>query len=173
MPVLANRKLELVDLGRQRALDRESETRTGSERTLTLTSMTLNAWSLRPVDSTWILPEMPLPPMKTSASPLSVILGNPLFFLMSVQEHSTSARIRTRERRVRTESDVLQVGLNLRERDPEAVLVRVLDGLVRRDLEVVTRLDLDDVGQELQAPSQRSTPLVGRMARNARSRSRA
>jgi len=34
---------------------------------LILTSTTLKAWCLRPVDSMWTLPDRPLPPRKTSA----------------------------------------------------------------------------------------------------------
>jgi hypothetical protein len=65
---LANGELELVnlDLGLDDLRERENvsvDEREGRKED----RHTLKAWFLRPVDSTWILPERPLPPRKTSA----------------------------------------------------------------------------------------------------------
>jgi hypothetical protein len=49
------------------------------------------------------------------------------------------------------ERHVSKVRLDLRERDPDRVLVPVLDLLERGQLEVVFGLDLEDVGQQVLA----------------------
>ena len=44
--------------------------------------------------------------------------------------------------------DALDVGLDLRELDPDGVTVAVVDGRERRELEVVARLDLEDLQRQ-------------------------
>lgn len=60
----------------------------------------------------------------------------------------------------RTEGDVLDVGLDLREADGEGVLRVAADVVVRRDLEVVTRLNFDNVGQDLFVGRPKSAKVV-------------
>ena len=49
------------------------------------------------------------------------------------------------------ERDVPHVSLHLLQRQADAVMVVVGDGVVRRELDKVVRLELDDVGEEVAA----------------------